>query len=97
MHICPDTDSRAEVAAYVGELVYGIYQRGISHNRTIEQEIEGRDLKYGDRLALDAAFEIAQEDGKNYKKEDEKIPHGDFDVKKEQARTKRKREDELEI
>ena len=92
-HICPDTDNRAEIADYVGRLIYGIYQRGISKDRTIEEKIESRGIKYGDRLALDAAFEIAKQNGKIYDKDDEKMPHGEFDFAKEQSRNKEKRKE----
>ncbi len=78
-HICPDVIvenerqmNRGEVADFAGEFVYKVFQEG-KHNVTLEQELSNKNLIYGDRTKMDAAYSIAREYGDNppeaYKKQ----------------------------
>ena len=56
--------NRAEVADFVGKYVYDVYQRGI-HKAPIQEIAKQKDIKYGDRTLMDAAFDIAVDDHRN--------------------------------
>lgn len=80
--ICPDIErgiegkciNRGEIADFVGNFVYNVFQEGRG-KPTLEEIMKKHDIKYGDRTTLDAAFTIANEVEKRdpneaYKKED---------------------------